>query len=346
MAATPHPRVVAIDLGTATVTAATLDPDGVAQPLLFPDGDHYPSMLPVGVDGVVHHPDWVGDAISVVTHTTRGLARPPRTIEGAPYSANTLVEMVTAPAVRAAEDTLGTSPDVLAAVVPDHWPKRIVSAYTTALSGHGLPVTTVSPGQAITALLPEGPITHPVTYLDFGASTAGLTLLNSGRWNRRPEVAYRVVDPNGGARGIDQGVAEMIASVADPDFTPTADWLRDAEPECTSARETATAGGTVTLNLPDPIGPVLVEGRKLLDLVEDLVADVISRLISREEVTSVWLADSERRGGSEPDLRVTGGFSLDRSVATAIRSTITGYDHHDRPASAVAVGAALFVGVR
>lgn len=345
MAATPHPRVVAIDLGTATVTAATLDPEGVAQPLLFADGDHYPSMLPVGDDGVVHQPDWRGTAVDVVTHATRGLSRPPQIIAGVPYSANTLIEMVTAPAVRAAEDSLGTTPDLLAAVVPDHWPARIVEAYVTALSAHQLPVRVVSSGQALVASLEENQLHHSVTFLDFGGTTAGLTMVHGARWNRRPDVACRFVDPDGGERGIDRGVARKIASLADPSFEPSWQWLVDAELECARARQDAAGGGTLTIELPAPIGPVAVEARKLLDLVEDLVVDVISKLIAREEVSSLWETDADRNPDRpEPSLRVTGGFSLDRSVATAIRSAITGYEPLDHPSSAMAVGAALYAG--
>lgn len=345
MAATPYPRVVAIDLGTATVTAATLDPEGVVQPLLFPSGDNYPSMLPIGDDGIVHQPDWRGAATDVVTHTTRGLARPPQVIDGVPYSANTLIEMVTAPAVRAAEDSLGTSPDILAAVVPDHWPPRIVEAYVTALSAHQLPVMTVSPGEALVASLEENQLHHSVTFLDFGATTAGLTMVHGTRWNRRPDVSCRFVDPDGGERGIDRGVARKIASVADPSFNPSWGWLVDAELECARARQDAAGGGMLTIDLPDPIGPVAVEARKLLDLVEDLVVDVISKLIAREEVKDLWEADAERNPDRpEPTLRVTGGFSLDRSVSTAIRSAITGYEPLDHPAAAMAVGAALYAG--
>ena len=339
MASKPQKTCVAIDLGTATISAATVDEDGVIQPVLFPSGDSYAASLPVDSDGVLHGPDWGGEAVEWVGNITRSLANKPWVIADVPYSSATLIQMVTAPAVEQAKTNLGAMPDCLVAIIPNHWPDYIVDSYIVGLERHGIRVCTISPQEAIAASLPEHSPTGYVTYFDFGATSTSLSLVKCNRVRKRGEVTFHIVDPNGGERRVYAVVAGRIAREADPAFSPDRQWMLNAAFDVGEARlathETDTTGD-VTISLPDPIGSVNISARTLLDYIEEEVCCVIQDLIDRPEVTQAW----EEDGGATPNLHIVGGYSRDVTAANALRSVLCGYDAVEYPAASLAVGAA------
>lgn len=343
MASKPQTTCVAIDLGTATVSAATVDEDGVIQPVLFPTGDAYPAALPVDEDGVLHTPDWNGEAAEWVCNTTRSLANKPWVIAGAPYSSATLIQMVTAPAVEQAKTNLGGMPDSLVAIIPNHWPDYIVDSYIVGLERHGIRVSTIRPEDAVAASLPEHSETGYVTCFDIGATSTSLSLIKCNRGRKRGEVTFHIVDPNGGELRVYAAVARRIAQDLDAGFSPERQWMLDAAFGVSDARvaaHDAEAKGDVTISFPEPIGPVQVPTRRLLDYIEEEVCCVIQDLIARPEVENAWAED----GGATPSLHIVGGYSQDVTAANALRSVLCGYDAVEYPAAALAVGAAT-VGV-
>ena len=339
----PH-TVIGIDLGSATVATALAETGQPAhalplnQPISQP---FYPAHLVIDAHGEIKRPDYTGAPTDYVTNLTHHLGQPPTVIAGAPWGVGALTELLMRPAIDAATKKLGHRPDMLAAVIPDHWPDYITDAFTTALATTGLEITTVPAPEAIAA---AATLTHTtqsaITCIDFGERSATLTMALPDNGTYVPDI-HRA-DPRGGRFHTDAALITHIVHQLDPGFTPTPEWEDTAQDVGRGLRDAARTAGhrddLLKVNLPAPFSAINVPAGQVSDLVEDLVAITLQRLTSVTDIHHIWQVDKEE--GSSRTLLVSGGFSQDKAVGTAIRTNIGAWRSHNTPQTLAAIGAA------
>lgn len=336
--------VIGIDLGAATVATALAETGQPAhaltlnQPISQP---FYPAHLVIDAHGEIKRPDYTGAATDYVTDLTRHLGQPPTVIAGAPWGVGALIELLMRPAIDAATQKLGHRPDMLAAVIPDHWPDYITDAFTTALATTGLEITTVPAPEAIAAAATLTYTTQSaITCIDFGERSATLTMALPDNDTYVPDI-HRA-DPRGGRFHTDAALITHIVRQLDPGFTPTPEWEDTAHNVGRSLREASRTAGhrddLLRVDLPAPFRPINVPAGQVSDLVEDLVAITLQRLTSVTDIHHIWQVDKEE--GSSRTLLVSGGFSQDKAVGTAIRTNIGAWRSHDNSQALAAIGAA------
>lgn len=338
--------VLAVDMGSTTVASALASADEPPQVLRVPIRGRaatcYRNELIVGENNEVHRPDYKGEAVSTVRGLTRFIGQPPQVIAGAPYGINAIMDMVLRPALEAAEREIGTEPDALALVVPNHWPDYTVEGYCRAVEAMGLLVEPVTASEAICAAIPSDYAPGFVTCLNLGVQSVALTLANPGTGLHTPDL--HLVDPRGGQRAIDAAAITRITRRIDPQFEPTRTWQRRAATVGGRIRRSASKAAptdVLMVTLPEPFGKVNVQARQINDLVEDLMREVLIRLINNNDVRAAW--EEDELAGHPPTLLVAGGFSADRSVATAIRAHVAPWKAHPHPENIPALGAATLI---
>ncbi|ANE05451.1 hypothetical protein [Corynebacterium crudilactis] len=340
-----HNLVLGIDLGTATIATALAETGEQPTPLpIINNQPHYPATLLVDTNGEIKRPDYTGDTTQHVTNLTTHLGQPPQIIANTPWGANALIEMAIRPAIDAATDEAGQRPTHIAAVVPTHWPDYITTAYTKALETTGLPVTTIGADEATAhAATLNSTTTGAVTCIDFGENKATLTMALPKENTHIPDI-HRA-DPNGGRRHLDTELTTRIATHLDPTFTPTPQWETQAhtvgQQLRTKAHATTHPEDLIEITLPAPFSTINISAGQVSDLVEDLAALTLKRLTANPDITHIWNVDED--DNTPRSLLITGGFSTDKAVGTAIRTTIGAWRAHPNPQAIIATAAADLV---
>lgn len=333
--------VLAVDVGSATITAAAATPSKTPSPevLHFNGQPDYPSAAKVDIEGTPHPATWNGYEVELVRQPTLLLDKPPQIINDVPLSGATLLAVSIGPAIAAARTLFGDAPDTIIGVHPD-WPAATITDYRRGLARQGTDVVLVAWADAIAAQT-TAPLTGShVTVLDFGSSTASVVVVAFSRCGT-PSVAYTRTDPHGGARGAHRAV---IADCAHRHAVPLAsygqDWWTRAEHVITTARRGARDGDTVTLTFADPLGSCELSWHDFDQLIATHMRTVICGLTDDDAVQHAWQTDRTDTT-APPILEATGGFAADPAVELAVRTAIGPVTVVDEPAAAAAFGAVM-----
>jgi molecular chaperone DnaK (HSP70) len=336
--------ILAIDFGADTIAAAVV----VAAPTPEPTVLHVSGEPTIGSHVLVDDSGGLlpanADAQNMikVTGLAALLAKPPRIICSAPRSATTLVSVAVSPITEAAEAHFGGRIDMLVATHPLGWSQPVLDDFVVALSKHADEVKVVPWPNAIaarTAARADGG--RWVTSLDFGAKSASITLVDSGRRRKMPVVAYSFTDPNGGARALDkQLVSAVLRSTGSDSTVLDASWWAAAAVEARRVRLEASRSSSVVAQFPAPVGAVSLASRDIRDVATFHMERVVQRLVNREEVSQLWALD-KKRSKTLPAVEVSGGLSGETAVLEAIRSVVGPLDVAQEPTHAAACGAAI-----
>lgn len=341
------PPVMAVDLGSATISAAAAQPSTEPDPaVLTVDGE--PSYSPetcVDIEGVPHPSTWSGRAVDRTPRPDLLLDRPPQIIGEVPLSGATLVGVSIGPALAAAEDHFGAEPTVLVGVHPHWWPAGKVADYERALARLTPHTALISWPEAIAAqTVPPSTASH-VTVMDFGASTATIAVVSFSR-RGVAKVRFTHTDRTGGSRGVDRLVVADAAAEARIDLSNLdQNWWEEAASHVADSRrvectETSSWPATVDIPFPAPLGAQQLRGPRLRQLTTMHMQKVVAGLIRHEEVQSAW-SDDRTSTTTQPLVEVTGGFGQDVSVLSAVKAEAGRADLVPEPASAAAFGAVL-----
>lgn len=341
------PPVMAVDLGSATISAAAAQPSTEPDPaVLTVDGQ--PSYSPatcVDIEGVPHPSTWAGEAVDHAPRPDLLLGRPPQIIGEVPLSGATMVGVAIGPALAAAADHFGAEPTVLVGVHPHWWPAGKIADYERALARLTPHTALISWPEAIAAqTVPPSTASH-VTVMDFGASTATITVISFSR-RGVPEVRFTHTDRAGGSRGVDRLIVADAAVAASIDLSDqSATWWEEAAAQAADARrrectETSSWPATVDITFPAPLGTRHLRGPRLRQLTTTHMQKVVAGLIGHEEVQAAW-SDDRTSTTTQPLVEVTGGFGQDTSVLSAVKAEAGRADLVPEPASAAAFGAVL-----
>ncbi|MCT1885256.1 Hsp70 family protein [Dietzia cinnamea] len=341
------PPVMAVDLGSATISAAAAQPSTEPDPaVLTVDGrSTYSPATCVDIEGVPHPSTWSGSAVDHTPRPDLLLDLPPQIIGDVPLSGATLVGVAIGPALAAAADHFGTEPTVLIGVHPHWWPAGKIADYERALA-RLTPHTALIPWpEAIAAqTVPPATASH-VTVMDFGASTATITVVSFSR-RGVPRVRFTHTDRAGGSRGVDRVIVADAAAEAGIDLSgQDQHWWEEAASQVAASRrrlctETGSWPAAIDIEFPAPLGARQLRGPRLRQLTTTHMQKVVAGLIAHEDVQSAW-SDDRTSTTTQPLVEVTGGFGQDPSVLSAVKAEAGRADLVPEPASAAAFGAVL-----
>lgn len=339
--------VMAVDLGSATISSAAAPPSTAPDPavLTVQGATTYSPATSVDIEGVPHPSTWAGQAVDRTDRPDLLLDRPPQIIGDVPLSGATLVSVAIGPAMAAAAGHFGTEPAVLVGVHPAWWSAGAVHDYRRALGRLTEHTALVSAPEAIAAQTVPPPSASHVTVLDFGASTATITVVAFSR-RGTPSVAFTHTDRAGGSRGVDRAiVADLAATVGVDAAGQDRRWWAEAASHVAAARDrvcsdTTTWPATFDLDLPAPLGRRQLRGQRIRQITTAHMQQIVSRLISHEEVRTAWDADRTATS-TQPLVEVTGGFGQDSSVLAAVRAEAGRAELVPEAAAAAAFGAVL-----
>lgn len=336
--------VMAVDIGSATITAAAAIPSNNPDPDVLHIGDSpgYGTAVKVDVEGTPHPATWAGKAVDRVERPLLLLDKPPQIVGDVPLSGATLVGVSVAPAMDAARRRFGTEPFTIIGVHP-HWPEGILADYRRALGRLGQDVALVPWAEAIAAQTTPPLTGSHVTVLDFGASTATVVLVEFSR-RGKPSVAFTHTDPAGGSRGVDRAVVAQVAHTAAVALDGLdAQWWEKAAKVAARGRMRSYGQRdteSVTLQFPAPLGGQTLTVRDIRSTTNRRMQTVVENLTGHTEVQQAW--ESDRSGSNiKPILEATGGFALDPAVELAVRATVGPVTVVDQPAGAAAFGAVM-----
>lgn len=341
------PPVMAVDLGSATISAAAAQPSTEPDPaVLTVNGQPtYSPATCVDIEGVPHPSTWSGTAVDHTPRPDLLLDRPPQIIGEVPLSGATLVGVSIGPALAAAADHFGTEPKVLIGVHPHWWPAGKIADYQRALARLTPHTALISWPEAIAAqTVPPATASH-VTVMDFGASTATITVVSFSR-RGVPQVRFTHTDRAGGSRGVDRLVVADAAADARIDLSgQDQHWWEEAASQVAASRhrlctETSSWPATIDIEFPAPLGARQLRGPRLRQLTTTHMQKVVAGLIAHEDVKAAW-SDDRTSTTTQPLVEVTGGFGQDASVLSAVKAEAGRADLVPEPASAAAFGAVL-----
>lgn len=373
--------VLAVDVGSATITAACAG-GGLTQPMILsPKGrDAWPAAVHVAGDGSllyddVHH----STAHTVITRFTRLLGREAQVINGSARHADSLVSAALAPALRAAESHLGSGIDLVVATYPSTWPVQIVDAYRCAIEQFAPAESMLvswSDAVAASTMPPEPFVDCPITSIDIGARSSSVTMVRVDQ-HGRARNEYAITNPRGGWVQI---VRPIIAEIAQrigceiPKLSNETWW--DMAVESFSQARQDPAGrwaqdpdhdpNSMIIEFPVPLGPLTVDYDSISELIvlqltvpqDELLAEagfppptqpgsasLLAQLLDRGPVTGRWTVPGNPHA-SRPIVELTGGLAQDIGVQRAVRQyTASAVMVAHTPAHAAAWGAAQ-LGVR
>lgn len=341
------PPVMAVDFGSATISAAAAEPSTEPDPavLTVAGQTSYSPETCVDIEGVPHPSTWSGESVERTPRPDLLLDRPPQIIGEVPLSGATLVGVAIGPALAAASDHFGTEPTVLVGVHPHWWSAGKIADYQRALARLTPHTALISWPEAIAAqTVPPATASH-VTVLDFGASTATITVV---AFSRRgvPEVRFTHTNRTGGSRGVDRLIVADAAAEARIDLSGQDQaWWEEAAAQVAASRqrectEISTWPTTIDIAFPAPLGARQLRGPRLRQLTTSHMQTVVADLIAHTEVQDAW-ADDRTSTTTQPLVEVTGGFGQDPSVLSAVKAVAGRADLVPEPASAAAFGAVL-----
>ncbi|WP_347956187.1 hypothetical protein [Gordonia aichiensis] len=365
--------VLAVDVGSATITAACAGGDLSQPTILSPrNQEWWPAAVYVGADGTLLSDDADHAAAeTVITRFTRLLGREAQVIAGSARHADSLVAAALTPALTAATTHLRHNIDLVIATYPSTWPTQIVEAYRFAISQFAPGDSTLVPwADAVAAsTLPPNPyVDCPITSIDIGARSSTVTMVRvSQSGNSRSE--YSITNPQGGWAQI---VRPIIARIAEqtgtelPSLTSET-WWDQAISAFSRARQDPTGQrqgidpGMMVVEFPAPLGPLTVGYDEITELIflqlteaqSDLMDDVgfpqpspaqsgslLSQLLDRGPITGRWTVPGNPHA-SRPIIELTGGLAEDPGVQKAVRQKAeTSVMVAETPAHAAAWGAA------
>lgn len=336
--------VMAVDIGSTTITAAAATPSASPDPDVLHIGDSpgYGTAVKVDIEGTPHPATWSGTAVDRVERPLLLLDKPPQIIGDVPLSGATLVGVSVAPAIDAARRQFGAEPSTIIGVHP-LWPEGILADYRRALNRLGQDVVLVPWVDAIAAQTTPPLTGSHVTVLDFGASTATVVLVAFSR-RGKPSVAFTRTDPGGGSRGADREVVSQVAHAAAVQLGGLdAQWWEAAAKVAARGRMRSYGQRdteTMTLQFPAPLGEQALTVRNIRDATNRRMQTVVKNLTGHDEVQKAW--ESDRSGANiKPIIEATGGFALDPAVELAVRATVGPVTVVDQPAGAAAFGAVM-----
>lgn len=341
-----HP-VMAVDLGSATISAAAALAAPAPDPAVLTVNDHptYSPAITVDIEGVPHPCTWTGQAIDRVERPDLLLDLPPQIVGDVPLSGATLTGVAIGPALAAAAAHFGSEPTVLVGVHPAWWPAGKIADYQRALARMTPTVALASWPDAIAAQTVPPPDASHVTVLDFGASTATVTVVKFSR-KGAAAVHFTHTDRQGGSRGVDRMIVADTAATAGVDLTGVdRDWWdatggRVAAARSQWCRDDSSWPQAVPIDFPAPLGRRTVPGARIRQITTRHMQKIVSGLVVREEVQAAWASDRTATS-TQPIVEVTGGFGQDSAVLAAVRAEAGRADLVPEPASAAAFGAVL-----
>lgn len=321
--------ILAIDLGSETITAAVATAHAEPEPAVLYLGDEPAVGAHVFVDGgdELQPATFRGSSQVKITGIASSLGKPPRVIAGAPRAGNSLAAVAVAPLIARAEHYFRGSLDVIAATYPAQWTAAMLDDFSRALARYADAVTLIPWAEAVAAQTSFGDGDRPVVSLDFGSSAATVTVV--GAADGRPSVEFTSSDPSGGSRALDRHIAQVVADSTRLD-TSTVDrrWWAAAAAEAGRVRIAAVDTASVLATFPDPIGSITLTSDDVHQVAGRHMQDAVRTLVARAPRTS----------GQRVEL--TGGLALDRSLQAAVRSVIGPATVVPDPAHAAAYGAA------
>ncbi|KJR10465.1 hypothetical protein [Gordonia sihwensis] len=370
--------VLAVDVGSATITAACAGADVSDPTILSPHNQEWwPAAVYVGADGTllsddVDHPT----AETVITRFTRLLGREAQVIAGSARHADSLVAAALTPALTAATTHLRHNIDLVIATYPSTWPTQIVEAYRFAISQFAPADSTLVPWSdavAASTLPPKPYVDCPITSIDIGARSSTVTMVRVSQ-SGHARTEYSITNPQGGWAQI---VRPIIARIADQTGTEiprltSETWWDQAISAFSRARQDPTGQrpnadpDTMIIEFPAPLGALTVDYDDITELIclqmtdpqSELMADVgfpappegqgaslLSQLLDRGPVTGRWTVPGNPHA-SRPIIELTGGLAEEPGVQRAVRQKAeTSVMVADTPVHAAAWGAAL-IGVQ
>lgn len=334
---------LAVDIGSATITAAVATPGEPARPLPVElKGKkvvHYPAALPIDPDGELHDPGFTGEVDQWVTTPTRLLAQPPTPLGNTAYGYHTVFQRLLRPVMEQASD-LTPNVTTIAVVVADHWPAYVVIALKDAIESLGVKAVTVPTSTALCAAATGVETPGAVTCLDMGETKLSITIAGEGK-NLRETVTHYAI-PTGGRRRLDAVIAQTVAINADPQFTPTPAWDDVASMAGRNLWKQASKATHPTFVYTMPtIGELELSTRDVLDTVCDAYSTTLGMVTDHPTVQHAWGVDDA--DGIAPTLLVTGGASTITEAATAVRATVGPFTATPHPETVAALGAAHLV---
>ncbi|MFL0579500.1 hypothetical protein [Dietzia sp. 179-F 9C3 NHS] len=338
---------MAVDLGSATITAAAAQPSTAPEPAVLTvqgQAGYCPSTY-VDLEGIPHPSTWVGQAVDRVPRPDLLLDKPPQIIGDVPLSGATLVSVAIGPALASAAAHFGAEPTVLVGVHPAWWPDGLAADYQRALARLTPHTALISWPEAIAAqTVPPAAASH-VTVLDFGASTATVAVVAFSR-RGQASVTFTYTDRLGGSRGVDRAVVADAAAAAHIDLSSQdRTWWDAAAAQVAAGRdrlctERSSWPAHVDMDFPAPLGRRQLAGPRLRQITTAHMQQVVAGLIAHEEVQQAWDADRTATS-TQPIVEVTGGFGQDTAVLAAVRAEAGRADLVPEPAAAAAFGAVL-----
>jgi len=334
---------LAVDIGTATVTAATATKGEPARPLpVEVNGKkvvHYPAALPIDPDGELHDPGYAGEVDQWVTTPTRLLAQPPTPLGNTAYGYQTVFQRLLRPVMDQASD-LSPNVTTIAVVVADHWPVYVVNALKDAIESLGVKAVAVPTSAALCAAATGVETPGAVTCLDMGETKLSITIAGEGKTLREKVVHYAI--PAGGRRRLDAIIAQTVAMNADPQFAITPEWEKVASTAGRNLWKQASKADQSTFVFTMPtIGDLELSTRDVLDIGVDAYTATLGMVLEHPLVQNAWNVDDA--DGIAPTLLVAGGASAITEAATAVRASIGPFTATPHPETVAALGAAHLV---
>lgn len=344
--------VLAVDLGSATITAAVAGGEFDEPKILQPSrGEVWPAHIYVAENGtLVTDP---AKATTVITRFARLLGREAQVIAGSPRHADSLVSAALAPIMASAQAAMKADVAVIAATYPTTWPKQVVAAYQNAVSRiSGAEVMMVAWPDAIAAQTypPDPYVDCPITSIDFGARSASVTMV-SVTARERTKALYTITNPLGGFVDAARSLLHEIALERDGTSLDGCDeaWWDRSVTTIAEARMhplNTDNGQLMNIDLTDPLPRVTIPYEQVTDFfVERLEGfddypGVLSELLDRSPVQQRWTIPGNPLA-ARPLVHITGGWAQDPAVRIAVQN-VTGANPSvvDQPAHAAAWGAA------
>lgn len=371
--------VLAVDVGSATITAAVAggDADGpaVLQPL---DAPWWPAAVHVDTDGsLILNPVLYQDASYTITRFTRFLGQQAQVISGEVRHADALVATALTPVISAAAVSLDAEIDLLVATYPSTWPEQIVTAYRHAIS-EVAPVEAIlvpwADAAAAGTNAPDPFVNCPVTSLDFGARSATVTMARVDQQGKA-RTEYSITNPGG---GLTQVAMPIIAEIAQSLSAPIPGELEDpqwwelavsafgdarADPERAWTGQGVLPEGSMLVEFPAPLGLLNLTYREVSEMIVEQLTEpvgpllqrvgfappppdrahlsLLDQLLNRAPVQGRWTVDGHPHA-ARPLVEMTGGFAQDPAVQQAVRAVTRSEPVvAEFPAHAAAYGAAI-----
>lgn len=375
--------VLAVDVGSATITAAVAGGDNDEPQVLQPqNADTWPAAVYVAADGRLITDESAHDqAASVITRFTRLLGQEAKVISGECRHADSLVAAALSPVLAAATHTMRENVELVVATYPSTWPEPIVAAYRHAIAEFAPATSLLVPwaDAATAATFPPNPFVDcPITSVDFGARSASVTMARVDQQGKAKNE-YSITNPAGGfatiVRPIIAEIAQSLRSEVPGEYDDEAWWdqavaafgsARQNPSAASTAPETVTDGSMI-VDFPEPLGLLNLNYREVSDLIVEQMTEpqgemllrvgfapttpersglsLVDQLLKRGPVQARWTVPGNPHA-ARPLVELTGGFSQDEAVQAAVRAATNSEPVvAEFPAHAAAYGAAV-LGVR